>query len=164
VRALALRPGARVADLGAGSGYFSRFLAAAVGPDGAVLAIDTEPNLVVHLRERAEKEGTPNVVPVLASAGNPRLPAGTMDLVLIVDTFHHIGDRITYFRALRGALAPEGRVAVIDWHKRPLPVGPPPDHKLAREQVVEEMAAAGYALVAEPDILPYQYFLVFAAR
>jgi len=161
VSALALRPGQHVADLGAGTGYFSRYLSRAVGPTGAVLAVDPEPNLVAYLRDRAEREGTANVVPVLASRDNPRLPPGSVDVVLVVDTYHHIDARVAYFGALRGALRPGGRVAVVDWQKRPLPVGPEMDHKLAREQVVEEMGRAGYALVEEPNTLPYQYVLIF---
>jgi len=164
VAALALRPGMRVADLGAGTGYFSRYLSEAVGPDGAVFAVDTEPNLVVHLRARAEREHTDNVVPILASADEPRLPADSTDVVLIVDTYHHIDDRRGYLRRLQQVLRKRGRVAVVDWQKQALPVGPPPDHKLAREQVVDEMAAAGYRLVAEPPILPYQYVLIFEVR
>src|SRR5712691_4893678 len=147
IRALRIRPGARVVDLGAGTGYFSRYLSAAVGPDGAVLAVDTEPELVRHLRERAEKEKTDNVVPILASADNPRLPHAAADLVLLVDTFHHLDQRVAYFGRLRRALAPGGRVAVVDWQKRKTPVGPELEHRLPREQVVEEMRAAGYALV-----------------
>lgn len=161
VAALGLRPGMTVADLGAGTGYLSRRLSAAVGAEGTVLAVDPEPNMVVRLRERAEKERTANVVPVLASLDNPRLPAASCDLVLVVDTFHHIDDRLIYFRALKRVLRPGGRVAIVDWQKGELPVGPPPEHKLARDQVVEEMIAAGYRLAAEPDMLPYQYFLVF---
>ena len=86
VAALGVARGDVVADLGAGTGYLSRRLADAVGPDGTVLAVETEPNLVVHLRERAEREKTPNVVPVLASAADPRLPVGLVDLILVVDT------------------------------------------------------------------------------
>jgi ubiquinone/menaquinone biosynthesis C-methylase UbiE len=164
VAALELRPGMRVADLGAGTGYFSRYLSAAVGPEGTVFAVDTEPNLVVHLRARAEREQTENVVPILASADEPRLPADSTDVVLIVDTYHHIDDRRGYVRRLQRVLRKRGRVAVVDWQKQALPVGPPPDHKLAREQVVDEMTAAGYRLVAEPAILPYQYVLIFQVR
>jgi ubiquinone/menaquinone biosynthesis C-methylase UbiE len=161
VEALQLRPGMCVADLGAGTGYFSSYLAAAVGEGGTVFAVDTEPNLVAHLRERAEHEHTPHVVPILASADNPRLPVGAVDVVLIVDTVHHIDDRINYLRRLRHVLKPGGRIAVIDFKKQDIPVGPPPEHKLAREQIVEEFGRAGYRLVSEPDILPYQYFLIF---
>lgn len=161
VAALGLAPGATVVDLGAGTGYFARDLAAAVGATGTVLAVDTEPALVAYLRERAEKEGLANVVPVLASPDNPRIPRGSADVVLVVDTYHHIDDRVAYLRRLAGALRPGGRVAVVDWQKRPLPVGPPVAHKLARQQVVDEMRRAGYRLVGEPGFLPYQYFLIF---
>lgn len=161
VEALELRPGARVVDLGAGTGYFSRHLATAVGESGTVFAVEVEPNLVVHLRERAENEKTPNVIPILASLDNPRLPRAVVDLVLIVDTFHHIDDRLGYLRRLRSALTPGGRVAIIDWLKRELPVGPDVDHKIPRQQVIREMEKAGYRLTQAPDLLPYQYFLIF---
>jgi ubiquinone/menaquinone biosynthesis C-methylase UbiE len=164
VAALGLRRGMVVADLGAGTGYFSRYLARAVGPEGAVLAVDVEPKMVEALRDRADREHTPNVVPVLASVDNPRLPPRGVDVVLIVDTFHHLDDRVTYFRRLRHVLHRGGRVAVVDWQRRELPVGPPLEHKLAREQVVEEMVSAGYELASEPEILPYQYVLVFRPR
>jgi predicted methyltransferase len=162
VRALALRAGAWVADLGAGTGYFSRRLSEAVGGDGVVFAIDTEPNLVAYLRSRAERERTPNVIPVLASPSNPRLPRGSCDLVLIVDTYHHIDDRVGYFRDLRRVLRPGGRVAIVDWQKRAAPVGPEIEHKLDRAVVVDEMTRSGFRLVGEPDLLPYQYLLIFA--
>jgi ubiquinone/menaquinone biosynthesis C-methylase UbiE len=153
-----------VADLGAGTGYFSRHLAAAVGPEGTVFAAEPEAKLLAHLRERADKEKTPNVVPILSSLDNPRLPRGASDVILIVDTYHHLDDRRVYLPGLARFLRPEGRIAIVDWHKRDLPVGPALDHKLAREQVLEEMLGAGYVLVAEPDVLPYQYFLVFKKR
>jgi ubiquinone/menaquinone biosynthesis C-methylase UbiE len=161
VGALQLRPGMWVADLGAGTGYFLSYLSKAVGDGGCVLALEPEPNLVMHIRERAEQAGWRNVTPVLASFDDPRLPDRSVDLVFIVDTFHHLDDRLTYLRRLRRALKPGGRVAIVDWFKRPLPEGPPPEHKLARDQVVQEMAAAGYQLDEEPAILPYQYFLIF---
>ena len=160
VAALALRPGMWVADLGAGTGYFSRYLDAAVGPMGVVFAVDTEPNLVDHLRTRAEQEKT-TVIPVLASFSDARLPPRALDLVLIVDTYHHLDDRLTYLQRLGRALKPDGRIAIVDWQQRELPIGPPLEHKLAREQVIEEMQAAGYALATEPTILSYQYVLIF---
>jgi ubiquinone/menaquinone biosynthesis C-methylase UbiE len=161
VASLGLKPGMCVADLGAGTGYFIRRLSAAVGPTGTVLAVEVEPNLVTHLRARAEKEGTANVVPILGSLDNPRLPAGAIDVLLIVDTYHHIDGRVAYMRTQRRALRPDGRVVVVDWEKRPLPVGPEMDHKLAREQVIDEMQRAGYRLVEQPPVLEHQYVLVF---
>ena len=164
VEALELSPGMTVCDLGAGTGYFSRYLSSAVGPEGAVLAVETEPNLVGFLRERAEREGTANVTPVLASFDNPRLPRAACDVLLVVNTFHHLDDRSSYIGALADVLSPGGRLAIIEWQKRPLPVGPDMDHKLARTQVLEEMRLVGYELVAEPTVLPYQYFLVFEKK
>jgi ubiquinone/menaquinone biosynthesis C-methylase UbiE len=161
VGALALAPGMMVADVGAGTGYFERALSAAVGPTGAVLAVEVEPALVTHLRARAEREGTANVVPVLGSADDPRLPAGRVDRVLLVDTYHHVNDRVAYFRRLGRALAPGGRIVVVDWEKRADAVGPPLDHRLAREQVLAELARAGYAAVGDGARLPHQYVLVF---
>ncbi|MCK6554854.1 methyltransferase domain-containing protein [Candidatus Binatia bacterium] len=162
VGALQIRPGMTVADIGAGTGYFSRYLATAVGDAGTVFAVDPEPRLVAHLRERAEQEGTGQVIPVLGSPDNPRLPAGAVDLVLIVNTLHHIDGRTDYFRRLQRALKPGGRIAVVDFKKEPLPVGPPPEHKLAPEQAIDEFSRAGYQLVDRPELLPYQYVLVFA--
>ena len=161
VQALAIRPGMSVVDLGAGTGYFSRYLSAAVGERGCVFAVDTEPNLVAHLRERAEKEGLHNLIPVLASADNPRLPAGGADLILIVDTVHHIDDRINYLQRLKRFLKPDGRVAVVDFKKESLPVGPPVEHKLAPDFVIGEFRQSGYTLLAQPELLPYQYVLLF---
>lgn len=161
VAALELRPGMCVADVGAGTGYFSRRLSAAVGPTGTVLAVEVEPNLVVHLRQRAEQERTANVVPVLGSLDNPRLPAGAVDVLLMVDAYHHIDGRVAYMRAQQRALRPDARVVVVDWEKRPLPVGPEIEHKLAREQVIDELQRAGYRLVGQPAILEHQYVLVF---
>jgi ubiquinone/menaquinone biosynthesis C-methylase UbiE len=162
VKALGVVPGMIAADLGAGTGYFMAALSKATGPGGVVLEVDTEPEMVGYLAKRARKETLLNVVPVLALEDEPFLPKGRVDRVLIVDTYHHIDDRRAYFSRMRQALAPGGRVAVVDFQKRPLPVGPPPEHKLEREVVVDEMQQAGFALASEPTFLPYQYFLIFA--
>ncbi len=162
VAALGITKGMTVADLGAGTGYFSKRLSAAVGETGTVYAVDVEPNLVVHLRDRAEREKAKNVIPVLASLDDPRLPARAVDLVLMVDTFHHLDHRLAYLKHLRTRLRDGGRIAVVDWKEGKLDQGPPPDHKIARAQVLKEMKEAGYELAAEPAIgLPYHYFLVF---
>lgn len=163
IGALALRPGMTVADLGAGTGYFSGHLSRAVGPGGTVLAVEVEPALVAHLCTRAEREGTANLVPILASRDNPRLPHAGVDLVLIVDAYHHLDHRRRYLPLLARALRPGGRVAIVDWLPGELPVGPEPDHKLPAGQVIAEMTAAGFTLLAQPDLLPYQYVLIFAA-
>lgn len=164
VRALALAPGMVVADVGAGTGFFERALSDAVGPQGSVLAVEVEPNLVTHLRARAEREGTANVVPILGSTTDPRLPAGRVDRILYVDTYHHVDDRVDYFRRLRRALAPGGRIVIVDWKKEESAIGPPLDHRLAREHVLREMERAGYRSISTDVTLPQQYVLVFARR
>jgi ubiquinone/menaquinone biosynthesis C-methylase UbiE len=161
IEGLVLRPGMIVADLGAGTGYFEAHLSKAVDPGGLVLAIDPEPDMVRYLGRRAAKDGLANVLPILGLPEEPFLPRERVDRVLVVDTYHHIDDRLAYFGRMRKALAPGGRVAIVDFHKRPLPVGPPPEHKIERQVVVDEMTQAGYRLADEKTTLPYQYFLIF---
>jgi len=158
ISALELRPSARVADLGAGTGYFAVRIARRV-PEGSVYAIDIEEDMVRHLGERAAGEGLPNLEPVLATPADPRIPE-PVDLVLVIDTYHHIGDRVAYFRRLSGSLRTGGRLAVIDF-TRESPIGPPPEHRIPPETVARELAQAGYAQVQAHDLLPNQYFLVF---
>jgi SAM-dependent methyltransferase len=158
IQALALAPDARVADLGAGTGYFSARLANML-PGGRVYAADIEPDMVRYLGERAQREGLKNIVPVQAAPDDPRLPE-KVDLILLVDVYHHIGDRVRYFRALREGLRPGGRVAIVDF-RLDAPEGPPRASRVPPAQAKSEMQSAGYALAAEHGFLPRQYFLVF---
>lgn len=160
IEALALQPGASVADIGAGTGYFSTRLARAV-PGGTVYAVDVEPAMLEHIRKRALGEGLANVVAVQAGANSPNLPK-PVDLVLVVDTYHHLPNRPVYFRDLAGSLAPGGRVAIIDFRKDS-PEGPPPQFRFEADQIVAEMRQAGYTLDARHEFLPRQHFLVFRA-
>ncbi len=162
VRFLRISAGQSVADLGAGTGYFTVHLAKAVGAAGKAYAVDVEPNMVTHLGERAAKAKLPQVVPVLAAPDDPKLPAGGIDLVFICDTWHHIDDRLSYLERLAVALKPGGKIAVVDFREGEMPVGPPPGHKLSREAVVKEFEAARFSLVDEYTKLRYQYALVFA--
>ena len=163
-RALGLRAGMAVADIGAGTGYFLKFFSAAVGPSGKVYAVDVEPKLVAHMRQRSIQEKTANVTVILGAPDDPKLPAAALDVIFICDTWHHINDRIDYLALLARALKPGGSVAIVDFHKREAPVGPPTEHKMAREEVVAEFAEAGWTLASESDILPYQYLLIFKPR
>jgi len=158
IEALALKPDAVVADLGSGTGYFSVRLANMVSK-GRVYGVDVEPDMVKYLAERAKKEKRPNVIAVAGAPDDPKLPE-KVDLVLLVDVYHHIEGRETYFRNLRRYLKPGGRVAVIDF-RLDSPDGPPPAARIAPEKVKGEMKAAGYASAAEHGFLPNQYFLVF---
>ena len=159
IQALALAPDAAVADIGAGTGYFSARLANMLGK-GQVYAVDIEPDMVKYLAERAKREGLASMKAVAGVADSPRLPS-RVDLVLLVDVYHHIDARERYFRRLAASLKPGGRIAVIDF-RLDSPEGPPKDSRIAPERVKAEMAKAGYVLSAEHDFLPRQYFLVFA--
>ena len=161
---LGLEAGNVVADIGAGTGYFNRHFAAAVGDKGRVYAADIEPALVAYMLERAGREATPQVIPTLATPADPLLPPGAVDVIFICNTWHHIDDRLEYLRKLQRALRPGGRLAIVDFQKRDLPVGPPVEHKLSRDEVVAELAEAGWALSRESDQLPYQYALIFTPR
>jgi cyclopropane fatty-acyl-phospholipid synthase-like methyltransferase len=159
IRALRLPPGAKVADIGAGTGYFAVRLARAVA-GGRVYAADAEPDMVRYLGERAKREGLANLAPVQAGEREARVPE-PVDVALLVDVYHHIPARADYFAALRASLTPEGRVAIIDF-RLDSPRGPPRRARVPPDVVKQELARAGYALVAEHDFLPDQYFLVFA--
>jgi SAM-dependent methyltransferase len=159
IAALALPPDAVVADLGAGTGYFSVRLARVV-PRGRVLAVDIEPAMVEWVEERARRDGLDNVDGVLARPDDARLPVD-VDLVVVVDTYHHIEDRTAYFARLARRLRPGGRIAIVDFEPES-ERGPPAEHKLAPAVVIEELRAAGLTLVASHAFLPDQYFLVFA--
>jgi len=162
IRELRLAPDDVVADLGAGTGYFSVRLARAV-PKGRVLAIDNEQSMLDFTRKRAEQDGVKNIETLLATESDPKLPAG-VDVVLIVDTYHHLSERVAYFERVRTKLADGGRVVVVDFKMGKLPVGPPDDHKIARETIESEMKQAGYSLCRSWDGLPYQHTLFFAVR
>ncbi len=158
IRALALRPDAVIADIGSGTGYFSMRFAHMV-PKGRVYGVDTEPDMVKYLAERAKREGLGNVTAVTATPGDPRIPEKA-DLIILVDVFHHVEDRERYFSKLRDSLKPGGRVAVIDF-RMDSPEGPPNAARIAPEQVKAELKQAGYVLDREHGFLPNQYFLVF---
>lgn len=158
IQALRLADDAAVADIGAGTGYFSIRLAHFV-PRGRVFGVDLEPDMVKYLAERAKRDGLPNVTAVQATAEDPGL-SSKVDLVLMVDVYHHIADRVPYFRRLRDALKPDGRVAIIDF-TQDAPMGPPVSARIKPGGVIEEFKNAGYGLVEQHNFLPHQYFLVF---
>jgi len=161
IEALALAPDAVVADIGSGTGYFAARLARFV-PKGRVYGVDTEPDMVKYLAGRASREGLRNLTSIAGLPADPRLP-DKVDLVLMVNVFHHIADRENYFRRLRGSLNAGASVAIIDFRadsKR----GPPTRERIPPGRVKAEMSAAGYAAVKEHAFLPDQYFLVFESR
>jgi predicted methyltransferase len=161
IQALALKPDAVIADVGSGTGYFAVRLATMV-PKGRVYGVDTEPDMVKYLAERAKREKRSNIVAVAGAPDSPRLPEKA-DLILLVDVYHHIDQRERYFRNLRASLKPGGRIAVIDFRMES-PDGPPRAARIEPQRVIDELKAAGYGLARQHDFLPNQYFLVFELR
>ena len=157
IDSLALKPGMKVADIGAGTGYFSMRLAKA--PGVSVYAVDIEPKMIDYLKKRAASEHANSVTAVLASATSPNLPE-PVDVILVVDTYHHLPNRPTYFRDLRKSLKPGGRIAIVDFRKE-APDGPPVHFRFTPQQIQDEMTQAGFQLDASHDFLPRQHFLIF---
>jgi arsenite methyltransferase len=157
VETLALPQGAKVADLGAGGGYFTFRLADAVGPTGTVYAVDVDPDMLSYLRQRAQDEKRDNVVVIDAAYDDPKLADASVDLVLVVNTYHHIEDRTAYFARVKRALRPAGRLAIVELKDGGFPAG----HFTAPETIASELTAAGYRQSASYDFLERQSFLIF---
>jgi predicted methyltransferase len=155
---LGLAAGARVADLGAGGGYFTVRLARAVGPSGLVYAADVDPDMVDFLAEQAAEQKLSNVRPVLSADDDARLPE-RVDLVFTSNTYHHLENRVAYFSALRErAIAAGGRVAIVEYRPEAT------SHATARETIEQELTAAGFRLEKSFDYLERQHFLVFVSE
>lgn len=164
LEALAIRPGEVIADIGAGSGYFSLRLAHHVGDTGKVYAVDVSPDMILAINRKIRDSGARNVVSVLAPPDDPLLPDASVDRFFFCDVWHHIDDQPKYLALMKKALKPGGQVVMIDFHKKDLPVGPPLTMKIAKEDLVKQMEAQGFERVKEHTFLPYQYFLVFAVK
>ncbi len=156
---LAIEPGMTVVDIGAGTGYFLSHLSRAVGAQGKVQALDPEVEMVRFMEHRAATEGLANVAPRQIPLDDPELAAGQVDRILIVNTWHHIAQREAYSRKLAEALAPGGRVAIVDF-TRDSPSGPPVADRLTAEQVIAELAAGGLRAEVIEESLPRQYVVV----
>ena len=157
VMALNLKPTDTIADIGAGTGYFARRFAMHAGK---VYAVDIDQKLL----DIAGKEAPANLKTVLATPDDPRLPDGSVDVIFFCDVLHHIENRAAYYPKLAKALKPGGRIVVIEFYKKEMPIGPPPSMKLSDDEVIAEFRGAGFTLAKRLDILPYQYYLFFDKR
>jgi ubiquinone/menaquinone biosynthesis C-methylase UbiE len=162
--ALGVADGSRVADLGAGGGWFTVRLARRVGPNGVVYAEDIQPEMIEAIRRRVGREGLRNVRIVHGTARDPRLPPGELDAVLIVDAYYEIEDPVTLLRNVARALKPDGRLGVIESKKDGGGPGPPMEERVDPEGIVATAAAAGLRLLKRETFLPFQYLLVFGKR
>ena len=161
INALKLKPTDVVADLGAGTGFFSFQLAKKV-PRGRVLAVDIQPEMITELLANKRRFNAPNVRPVLGTTTNPALPADSVDLVLIVDAYHEFDHPREMGRAIRRALRPgTGRLALVEYRAEDVNVPIKPIHKMSVDQARKEMAVVGLTLVETIETLPQQHLMIF---
>jgi len=156
---LGIVPGKSVADIGAGSGFFTVLAARRVGDTGMVYAVDINPEAIQHIDARLKKEDLHNVKTILGKPNNPLLPA-SVDAVLLLKTYHEVAQPIVLFRNLRHSLAKDAKVGVIDRN------GDGANHGVGRDVVIREMKAAGYTVIQQEDYKKdgMDYFLVFASE
>jgi len=162
---LKLQFGHRIADIGAGGGYFSLRLARAVGEEGHVYAVDTNPEFLKFIKEQARENGCANVETILVGQGELELPAGDLDLVFMRNVCHHLRDRAKYLANLKGLLKTSGRVAIIEYHPAARPtLHRAFGHSVRWELVEEEMRKSGYRLREFHNFLPEQWFAIYSIQ
>lgn len=164
--ALRLEPGMSVAEVGAGTGYFTRRIASRVAP-GKVLAVDIVPEFLAELESRAEAEGIDNIETIRGELDDPLLPLDSVDLIFLGDSYHHFGEPVAMLDHMRAALRPGGRMAIVDWERAPNPsfeasgLDWESHIRLGSEGVIDEVSANGFRLVERPDFLEWQFYLIF---
>ena len=162
--ALNLKPGEVIADIGAGSGYFTFRLSRFVGAKGKIYAVDVSPDMIRHINRRIRELKTTNVVSILADPDDPLLAEPSINRFFICDVWHHVENPSKYLATMKKTLKPGGEIVMIDFHKKEMPVGPPPQMKIAREDLIKQMESNGFRVAKEHTFLPYQYFLVFTPK
>jgi len=160
VRGMALAPDAKVADIGAGTGYFSFRIAEKV-PEGRVYAVDIQPEMLAILRERTERQGIGNVLPVRGKTDDPMLPDETIDAVLMVDAYHEFAYPFEMMRGIVRSLRPGGRVYLVEYRGENPRIPIKPLHKMTQRQAIKELEAVGLQWKETRDFLPTQHFMVF---
>jgi ubiquinone/menaquinone biosynthesis C-methylase UbiE len=164
VELLGITPGMVVADFGAGSGYYTERLAKKVGPTGKVLAVDIQPEMLELLGARMTRLGLTNVERIRNTEDDPGLPAGVVDLVLMVDVYHELSQPQLVLRRMKAALSPTGRIAILEYRKEDPDVPIRLEHKMSVSDATAEFDAEGYRLVRRVDALPWQHLLFFAPQ
>jgi ubiquinone/menaquinone biosynthesis C-methylase UbiE len=164
ITALKLNEGEVIADIGAGSGYFTFRLSHHVGSTGRIYAVDVSPDMILHLNRLMRDLKVTNVVTILCAPDDPLLADSSIDRIFICDTWHHIENHDRYLALLKKMLRPGGQVVMIDFKKSETLAGPPMEMRIDRDDLVKEMERSGFHLDEEHTFLPYQYFLVFRAK
>lgn len=162
---LFIKPGDKIADIGAGTGFFTMHFALRTGKNGMVYASDIDENMVQAIEKRARKDKLSNVRAVLGKTDDPMIPASAVDLLFICDTYLFIENRVQYLVKIKESLKPGGRLAIISFNtSAEIPGAPPPQRMVSKEIVIKEVKAAGFLVEADYLFLPFQDFLVFRKR
>jgi SAM-dependent methyltransferase len=161
LKQLNLKSGQTVVDFGCGNGFYTLKMAKLVAPNGKVLAVDIQPEMLDLLRQRAKDEKIDDIDEVLCTTTDPKLPEGKVDLILIVDTYHEISNPVEVLAGLRKSLAPHGRVALVEFRGEDPNVPIKPLHKMSKAQIMKEWPANGFKLVDQFDGLPWQHLMFF---
>jgi ubiquinone/menaquinone biosynthesis C-methylase UbiE len=164
ILALHLKPGMLVGDVGAGTGFYSLRLARAVAPGGVVYAEDIQPGMLARLNSNATAEHVGNVVTVLGTETDPRLPAGKLDMVLLVDVYHEFSRPQRMLDRIRDSLKPDGRLVLLEFRKEDPSVPIRPEHKMSVDEVRAEVTPEGYQFEEVVDTLPWQHIIFFRKK
>jgi ubiquinone/menaquinone biosynthesis C-methylase UbiE len=161
MKALKLKPGMTVCDLGCGNGFYTLMLAKEVGPEGKVLAVEIQQEMLDMLAKRAEKAGVKNYQPILSTVVDPKLPENAVDLILIVDVYHEMDHPVEMLAGLRKSLSKTGRMVLVEFRAEDDNVPIKPLHKMSKAQINKEIPANGFKLVDQYDDLPWQHVMFF---
>jgi ubiquinone/menaquinone biosynthesis C-methylase UbiE len=161
MKALNLKPGQTVCDLGCGNGFYTLKLAKEVGPTGKVLAVEIQQEMLDLLNKRAEKDAVKNVQPILGTVADPKLPDNSCDLVLLVDVYHEIDHPVEVLAAIRKSLTKTGRLVLVEFRAEDPNVPIKELHKMSKAQILKELPANGFKLAEQFDELPWQHVMFF---
>lgn len=161
MKALGLKPGMTVCDLGCGNGFYTLKLAREVGPTGKVLAVEIQPEMLDMLQKRAAKADVKNIQSILGTVIDPRLPDNAVDLILVVDVYHEMDHPVEMLAALRKSLSKTGRLVLVEFRAEDPNVPIKELHKMSKAQINKEIPANGFKLVEQYDDLPWQHVMFF---
>lgn len=158
---LGVKPGMTVCDMGCGNGFYALKLAEMVGPEGKVLAVDIQPEMLRLLQARAEEEGIDNIERILGEIDNPKLEPGTIDLILCVDVYHEFSHPEEMLSHMRKSLKPEGQLVLVEFRMEDPNVPIKKLHKMSKRQILKELKPNGFKLAKEFEGLPWQHMMFF---
>jgi ubiquinone/menaquinone biosynthesis C-methylase UbiE len=161
MKALGAKPGDVVCDLGCGNGYHTLRIAKAIAPGGWVYGSDIQPEMLTMLNDRADAAGVDNITPVLGTVVDPRLPANSCDLILLVDVYHEFSHPEHMLKSMRASLTERGRIVLVEFRAEDPKVPIKPLHKMSKDQIMKELSPNGFKLAEEYDELPWQHMMFF---